>query len=213
MDSNSKVLLIRQAIEKAKKHESKLSEAALQVPSFTSIKIRHLLNNLGAISERFLEVGTHMGGTFCSTVYGNKLKEAVAIDNYSEFNKEGQTKQAALDNMNQFLPETTNGYLLEADCFLVKDLKSRFDLYIYDGLHSESAQQRGVTHFLYCLNDEFILVVDDWQFPGVETGTRNGIKIAELEVLFEQALLTNEGEAHNQAWHNGIWVALLKQKK
>lgn len=205
---------IQEAIDMAKIHGSKLTEEALRVPGFTSIKIRHLLNNLGAISTNYLEVGVHLGGTFCSTCCGNPLQEAVAIDNYSEFNKGGETKEEFLDNADSFVCMETLFSLIEADCFTVKDLgQSKFDLYLYDGQHTESSQQRGVTHFLPNLTDEFIFVVDDWQFAGVESGTRTGIKLSGLEILFECILETKEGESANEAFHNGFAVFLLKQTK
>ncbi len=208
-----KLMRITDAIEKAKMHESKLTPEALSVPSFTSIKIRHLLNNLGAISNNYLECGVHLAGHYCSVVYGNNLHEAVGIDNYSEFNNGGETKEKALANMDEFTPKETSAILIEADCFQVKDLKKDyFDLYNYDAQHTESSQQRAVSHFLPNLTEEFIMVVDDWSFPGVESGTRNGIKMSGLSVLFEEILITPEGVAHNDSWHNSFAVFYLKQQ-
>lgn len=207
-----KIEQIKDAIDMAKIHGSKLTPEALRVPGFTSIKIRHLLNNLGAISTNYLEIGSHVGGTFCSTCCGNPLNEAVAIDNYSEFNKDGETKADFLDNADSFVCMETIFTLIEEDCFVVKNLgKSKFDLYLYDGQHTESSQQRAVTHFLPNLTEEFIFVVDDWSFVGVESGTRGGIKIADLKILFECILETKEGEMPNDAFHNSIAVFLLKQ--
>lgn len=209
-----KIEQIKECIERAKRHESQLSHAALNVPSFTSIKIRHLLNNLGAISKRYLECGTHLGGHFCSVCYYNPLKEAVAIDNYSEFSKGGETKEEFLDNADSFVCMGTVFALIEEDCFTVKGLpENHFDFYNYDAQHTESSQQRAVSHFLPNLTEEFIFVVDDWQFPGVESGTRAGIKLSKLETLFECVLETKEGEQPNDAWHNGFAVFLLKQTK
>lgn len=209
-----KIDQIIDAIEMANMHGSKLTDEALRVPGFTSIKLRHLLNNLGAISTNYLEVGVHKGGTFCSVCFGNPLKEAVAIDNYSEFAKGGETKAEFLENADNNVYIGTIFALIEEDCFTVKDLgKSKFDLYLYDGLHTESAQQRAVSHFLPNMTDEFILVVDDWQFAGVESGTRTGIRLSGLKVIHEVILETKEGERHNEAWHNGFAVFLLKQTK
>lgn len=209
-----KINKIKEAIDKAKRRESKLSTDALEVPSMTSLNIRHLLNNLGAISYNYLECGSHRGGHFCSVVFGNNnLLEAVAIDNYSEFNKSGETKEEFLSNARQFTPPNTKYKLIEDDCFSIKTLpKNYFDLYNYDALHSESAQQRAVSHFLPNLTNEFIMVVDDWEFPGVETGTRNGIMLSGLSVLFEEVFLTPKGAEPNEHWHNGYAVFYLKQK-
>jgi len=210
----TKIDQIEEAIEKAMRRESKLTKEALEVPSMTSLNIRHLLNNLGAISKNYLECGVHLAGHFCSVIFNNKnLTEAVAIDNYSEFNKDGVTKQEALKNIEQFRPEGTMCKLVEDDCFKVKHLPfGIFDLYNYDAQHTESSQQRAVSHFLPNLTKEFIMVVDDWGFDGVERGTRNGIKLSGLEVLFERILVTPAGLEPNEHFHNNFALFLLKQK-
>lgn len=210
----NKIEQIKDAITKAEKRESKLSKEALEVPSMTSLNIRHLLNNLGAISTNYLECGTHLAGHFCSVVFDNSnLKSAIAIDNYSEFNMDGITMNDALKNMATFTHVKTKQRLIEADCFQVKDLpKNKFDLYNYDAQHTESSQQRAVGHFLPNLTKEFVMVVDDWAFNGVERGTRTGIMLAGLEVLFEQVFTTPDGGEPNEFWHNAYAVFLLKQK-
>ena len=206
-----KIEQVKQAIEKAKLRQSKLTAEALMVPSMTSINIRHLLNNLGGISKYYLECGSHKGGHFCSVLFENQVKDALAIDNYSEFYKDGETKEEFLANGRKFIPDATRWYLIEQDCFTVKDLWIGFDLFNYDAQHTESSQQRAITYFAKNMADEFILFVDDWTFNGVETGTRNGIKLAGLTTLYEEVLLTNEGQEPNEGWHNGIFVAVLKK--
>jgi hypothetical protein len=208
-----KIEQIKDVITKAEKRESKLSKEALEVPSMTSLNIRHLLNNLGGISTNYLEVGTHKGGHFCSVGYNNNLNRMVAIDNYSEFYKDGETKKEFFQNSEQFIPKETKWSLIEEDCFIVKDLPiGYFDFYNFDGQHTESSQQRAVSCFLPNLTKEFIFVVDDWAFNGVERGTRTGIMLAGLEVLFEQVFTTPDGGEPNEFWHNAYAVFLLKQK-
>lgn len=215
VESVRKVGQIVEAIEKAIKRESKLTQEALEVPSMTSLNIRHLLNNLGSISSNYLECGTHLAGHLCSVLCNNgNLKIVTAIDNYSEFNKDGVTKGEALNNMATFCPPETSAELIEEDCFTVKTLPlNNYDFYNYDAQHTESSQQRAVGHFLPNLTNEFIMVVDDWAFEGVERGTRTGINLAKLEILFEQIFTTPEGGQHNEHWHNGYAVFLLKQTK
>jgi hypothetical protein len=212
----NKIEQITSAIERADRLESKLLFPATDVPSFTSIKIRHLLNNLGAISNNYLECGTHKGGHFCSVVYRNNLKNAMAFDDYSEFYVNGETREECLDNMEKYTPKGTRWRLVSEDCFSSEYLNNvhpelKFDLYNYDAQHTESAQQRAVTHFVDKFTNEFIMVVDDWSFNGVETGTRNGFKIAGLKVLYEAILRTPQGESHNENWHNDFGVFYLQK--
>src|SRR5689334_19416133 len=71
--------------------QSRLDRAAFQAKGFTSPKVRHLLNNLGHLDGLdYLEVGVHRGATFIATNYRNALSSAVAIDNWSEFDDDGE---------------------------------------------------------------------------------------------------------------------------
>ena len=80
----SKVELIEEAIEKAIRRESKLTPFAMSVPMLGSLQIRHLLNNLGAISKSFLDVGSHRGGSYCSAVFkNNNLDDVAAVDSWA----------------------------------------------------------------------------------------------------------------------------------
>lgn len=211
----SKIDQIKKAIEQATNHQSKLSGEVLNVPSFTSVKIRHLLNNLGAISKNYLECGCHLGGHFCSTVYGNSLHSATAFDNFSEFSNGDETRKECWKNMHEFSPAGTVCQLIEEDCFSLEAhlaLSVNYDFLNYDANHGEFFQQKAVAHFLPNLTKEFIFVVDDWSFEGVERGTRNGILFSGLETLFEQILITPSGQPHNDHFHNNFAVFLLKQK-
>jgi hypothetical protein len=204
---------IQHCIDKAIKRESKLDEEALMIPSMTSLNIRHFLNNIGSYCENFLEIGSFVGGTFCSTLYENgNIKIAYSIDNFSEFDLDGKTEGQLKLNIQYYQHDNTLAVFQNADCFEAESLPNNFfDLYIYDGNHSEESQKKAVTHFKNNMKDEFILIVDDWQFDGVEKGTRDGIKEANLSIVYESIHLTPQGQEHNEFWHNGIGVLLLKK--
>ena len=55
------------------------------------------------------------------------------------------------------------------------------------------------------------MVVDDWQFEGVASGTLEGIKESGLTTLFQQIFITPKGAEHNEYWHNGYAIFLLKK--
>jgi hypothetical protein len=208
---------IKEAIEKAIKRESKLTKESLEVPSLTSLNIRHLYNNLGSISNIFCEIGSHRGGSYCSFVTGNgNLISATAIDNFSEnFNNE-DTKRELLYNMNRFTPLDVAHQLIDKDCFSITEedfaITDKIDLYLYDGNHSEESQYQGLIYFLPFLADEFIFLVDDYSWEDVRNGTQRAIKDSGVEVLYEQAFYTPEGGEFNEHWHNGTYLALLKKK-
>lgn len=212
----NKIEQIKEAIEKADKFESNLSPEALEVPSLTSLKIRHLLNNLASISTDYCEVGSHRGGTFVSAIYGNtNLRNAVAIDDYSESFFEGDAKSDFTNNASRFAPDNVEWELITKDSFSVtkQDFKSPFfDMYLYDGDHSLEAQKKALTYFLPFMDKCFIFLCDDFSWERVKIGTLEGIKKCGLKVLFEQEFITPEGDPPNENWHNGYYIALLEKQ-
>jgi len=202
-----KIELIKEAIEKAEKEESRLDDYCFKIGSYSSPKIRHLLNNLGRIfrtetitpTHNYLEVGVHRGGTFVATLFRNNLN-GVAIDNWSEFNEDGTVKKEFLENI---APFGDNVKFIENDCFKVELPKDEYSMYLYDGGHGYEEQKLGITYFYPNMKDEFILCVDDYNWEQVSKGTQDGIKEMGLTVLFEQHLI--------DGYHNGFYVALLKK--
>jgi methyltransferase family protein len=187
----------------------------IRVPFLGSLNIRHLLNNLGALSERYLDCGSHKGGSFCSAVYDNyNLKWGVAIDWFLSDETEGETAEYQfLTNALKFMPRTMELRLLRKEHFKVdlNVLPKPFDFYLFDGSHDYESQKMALTYYLPALADEFILCVDDYSWPEVSSGTQDGIKEAGLEILFERELITN-GSHDNESFWNGFYVALLKKK-
>lgn len=212
----NKVEQIKNAIEKAKRRESNLGFPATEVPMLGSLQIRHLMNNLGSICERFIEVGSHRGGSFVSATYGNtNIKYATAIDDYSENFHDGDAKADFIENSKKYTYPETIVKQISKDCFKVdlkKDLDGPYDFYLFDGNHSFESQEKAITYFAKAMTNEFILVVDDYSWDAVKKGTQSGIKIAELEIIFEEELWDGI-EGNNEGWWNGTYVALLKQTK
>lgn len=209
-----KIGQIKQAITDAVAHRSKLDDGPLSVGGFTSLKIRHLLNNLGAISTAYFEVGSHIGSTYISAVYKNELELPGgwwACDSFCEFNNDGSTKKQFLENCDKYL---YSHYLMEMNCWDITKLHEvcTTDLYLYDGAHDYESQKKAVTHFAPMMADEFIMLVDDASWQNVRKGTVDGIQEAGLEVLYEQ-LLWNGVDSDADWWWNGFLVLLLKKTK
>lgn len=199
------ILHISNAIALAEMNTSRLTMDAINVPAFTSLKVRHLLNNLGnRAGLRHLEIGVHKGGTFVATNFGNEMVSSVAVDNWSEFCQDGESKRVFLESVKLLKP----GFqFLEMDCFAMtkEHLPEPINFYMYDGDHSYEAQKRALTHFHDMLADEFILVVDDYDWDNVQKGTRDGIAELGLHRNFEVTLPGSQG------WWNGIYVAVLSK--
>ncbi len=67
----------------------------------------------------------------------------------------------------------------------------RFNVYLFDGPHTDKDQHDGVILALPALDDQFVLIVDDWNWQPVRDGTMSAIRAADLRVdhrlMFELA--------------------------
>lgn len=210
----SKVELIEQAIEKALRRDSKLTPLAMAVPALSSLNIRHLMNNLGSISERYLEHGTHKGGLFCSTICANpNLKNITAVDSWaSDQVNEDKAEPQFYDNVYMLKPLDTYFTAFKKDSFDINPdlINGPIDLYLFDADHGEDSQCRALTHFLPAMADEFIFCVDDYDWADVRKGTERGIEETGVQVLFSNVWKGNDHD-NDGAW-NGFAVFLLKKK-
>lgn len=215
MTTEQKIEAIKEAIEKAKNHQSKMDDVAWGVPALSSLKIRHLMNNLGAISTRYFECGVHKGGLFCSTITNNdNLLYATANDNFaSDETNEDKAYPQFIENFLKCKASSTVIEGIVADTFEVDPtaVVGPIDLYLFDADHSYESQRKAMTHFLPAMADEFIVCVDDFDWNDVCNGTVAGIEEANVEVLYSNSFLGNDHD--NDGWWNGFYVALLRKKK
>lgn len=215
MTTEQKIEAIKEAIEKAKNHQSKMDEAAWSVPALSSLKIRHLMNNLGAISTRYFECGVHKGGLFCSAIRNNdNLLYATANDSFAsdETNEDKAWPQFTANGAKCKSPETEFAVII-GDTFEVDPsvIVGPIDLYLFDADHSYESQRKAMIHFLPAMADEFIVCVDDFDWIEVYRGTEDGVVTSGVDVLFQEIFKGNDHD--NDGWWNGFAVFLLRKKK
>lgn len=200
---------IEKAISDALLNKSKLDNATFEIGGFTSPAIRHLMNNLGAISKNYFEIGTHMGSLTLATLYNNKHLSSTVCDNWTEFENGGKSKEEFYNNIERYYESgnITLPTVLEQDCFEIPDWVKKalnIDLYLYDGGHGYEEQYKGVKDFVEAMQDTFVLVVDDFNWSQVEQGTYQAIKDSGVKTEFHWWLDGPE-------WHNGIGLFLLNK--
>lgn len=218
MNIETKIEQIKDCIERAKNLQSKMDETAWSVPALSSLRIRHLMNNLGSISTRYLECGVHKSGLFSSTLRNNpNISVANANDSFaSDETSEDKAYPQFCVNTNKCKSPETQLNLLINDTFLVDPIAviGPVDLYLFDADHSYESQRKAMTHFLPAMADEFIVCVDDYDWEEVRRGTEDGMKDRFREngysLEFEQVFKGNDHD--NDGWWNGFYIALLKKK-
>src|SRR5688500_9581314 len=103
---------IKQAFEDAELLQSKIpAEYITKLTGLSSPKVWHLLNNLCAQSDSYLEIGTYMGSSLMAALYNNKHVVATAVDNFC---MKPKTRSHFFHNVKDL--EFT---FIEKDCFTI----------------------------------------------------------------------------------------------
>jgi len=217
--SNSPLIAcVEKAFYQALDDAGKIDPAVLAMDGMSGRKYRLLINNLiEAIPDaRYLEIGTWAGSTLCSAINQNQVR-ATAIDNWSEF---GGPKAQFLSNLERFKTPGAEVTFIESD-FRKIDYASlgRFNVYMFDGPHTTADQYDGISLPLPALEDEFVLIVDDWNHGPAREGTLKALAALNLTVLHAFAIRTTLDGSHptlaRQAsdWHNGYFIAVVSKSK
>jgi len=207
------VEIVESSFEKADKCDSKIDFYIRLMQGMTGLKTRHFYNNLGSHDcIRYLEIGSWTGSSICSFMKGNKTR-CVCIDNWSEF--EGP-KEIFMLHFNEYKGDN-DATFIESNCWDV-DAKTlgKFNMYMYDAAHDEESHYKALSHFMECLEDEFIYIVDDWNVEHIRKGTEDALLSNNLEVIYKKEVFTdkNPGAQHGvniNDWHNGIVVYVLRK--
>ena len=201
---------IELSLRKTDEHNSKLVgvNQILKMEGMSGKKTRHFYNNICSMDDaRYLEIGTWKGSSLCSAMYKNKMT-CVAVDNWSEM---WGPKEEFMSNFNKFKGEN-NATFIEKNCWDIDpNTIGKFNIYMYDGNHTATSHFQALSHYLPCLDNEFIYLVDDWNWEKVRNGTMGSIKKNNLRVLYQKWIHTPSNHPSND-WHNGISIFVLKKQ-
>lgn len=197
------------SVERAQASESNIAKAALGLEGMTGLMTRHFYNNLCSLEgARYLEIGTWMGSSVCSAISNNKTR-TICIDNFSEFNESRNVRESLLENIDNFKGDNEITFI-ESSCWDVDPSGlGKFNIYMYDGCHDEVAHFKALSHFMECLDDEFIYIVDDWNWPSVREATFKSLAKNGMETLFKKEITYDD--INRQTWWNGIGIFVLKK--
>lgn len=205
---------VKQSINNAEKGVSKLNSNILSLEGMSSSKIRHFLNNICSMpNTNYLEIGVWKGSTFISSLYCNSssIKQAVAIDNWSEFSG---PKNEFISNCNKFLQYMPYKFF-SVDSFnndVLKGINYPINIYFYDGNHDVFAHELAFTYYDKFFDDTFIAIVDDWNWEQVKRGTKNAFEALKYEVLYESERFSL-GNGDKANWWNGFYIAVIRKNK
>lgn len=210
---------IESSIEKAYLEKTKLPKEIFQIDGMSTNKTRIFLNSLLEMPNvRYFEIGVWKGSTFVSALYDNNPEYAACLDDFSQFvpGKPGYSQEFG-DPISDFykniklIKTKFDFFNAESFSFNKNLFKNKFNIYFYDGKHDHEDQKLALSYYLDSLEDDFIFICDDWNFPQVKTGTKEGIEQTKIEIHKSWELPANyNGDKQN--WWNGLFVAVCSKK-
>ena len=160
---------------------------------------------------RYLEIGSWLGSTAVSAMYGNAL-EVLCIDNWSEF---GGPKAQFFENIERARSPSVRFRFIESDYRQVDyTALGTFNIYLFDGPHSEQEQYDGIMLVRPALDKRVIIIVDDWNWPSVRIGTFRALRDAGFKIEAAIDITTTRGNVPPPAlgkgtdWHNGYFLSV-----
>lgn len=201
------------SIARALRGEAYFDPTVLDVLGFATATMRRMFSNLCHLKGlTYLEVGTYAGATFCAAFNNNPIS-AIGIDNFCQtWNPGRDIKAEFMANRDRFAPSSP---FIEGDCFnptILTSIGTGIDIFYFDGDHTREAQARALPHFINALADTFLFIVDDYNWPDVQSGTEDGLNaIADKVSVIRDWYLTGDVRQDDPVWHNGIALFLCQK--
>jgi hypothetical protein len=210
------VLAVMEAMQQAINGSTPLPTDVLTMQGMSGWRYRIFINELvrRVNNPAYLEVGSWAGSTLCSTICGNTLT-AMAIDNWSEF---GGPSQTFYSQVSKYVSPSVKLSTLNSDFRQVRwDAIGKFNIYLFDGPHSFDDQCDGIEIAMPALSDEFIVIVDDWNYEHVRNGTYEALNRIHVDCDFRLEIRTTlDGKQptinmERSEWHDGYFIAVCKK--
>lgn len=204
------------SFKKTLAYETTLPPSVLEMEGASGVAYRMLINNLIAATPypRYLEVGSWPGSTASAAMSGN-VASVLCIDDWSA---PGSSAAALVGAMEQ-VRSSFNSFDVCSSDFRAVDYTAigTFNVYLYSGPHDRAAQVDGILLPMDGLDDEFILVAEDWNDAEVRAATNDAIRTATLTCLHGLEIRTTQDGrpavdlGKESDWHNGYFIgAFLK---
>jgi hypothetical protein len=90
-----------------------------------------------------------------------------------------------------------------------------YNVFFYDGPHAEKDNYQAMRLVAAALDDEYVLIVDDWNWESVRNGVFSGLRDSGQRILSAIEVRTvnrvNPLDAQHGDWHNGYLIAVVRK--
>ena len=147
-----------------------------RVPGMTTANVLQLLNWAVAGlegDEIYCEIGTYLGSTLIGALWQHPEVTAWAVDNFAEYNPQGDNGDRLWANLEQF-------ELTDQVCFFDQDFEAFFadfrelpdppkiGVYFYDGAHDYRSTLMGLLSVTPFLAEQAFIILDDYNWQSVQ---------------------------------------------
>ena len=196
--------------------KSKLPIEVSECPGLSSRKIRHFLNNVCSFEgAKYLNVGLASGSSFWSVIFENNV-EAVGCDWFSVTTDKSTEIEFWKCLSNAIRYEKTvsdrNIQIYTKDSRLI-DFKTKFNVFFYDIVHTDEEQYNNIIHFDKYMENEYILIVDDYNEVGVKTGLERAMIDLNYKLKLRAELpgIFGYWDVNSDLWWNGLFVGVVEK--
>lgn len=205
---------VKASLSAAEYNFSKISKEVINLGGDSGIKTRHFLNNLVQMNgAKYLEIGVG-GGSLTSAAMYNNCAKIFCVDNWC-----GTPREKFMENYKKF--KGNNYTKLFEQSYKDVDINklSKFNMILYDATLDYNDIYGTLPHFINCMDDVFVYIVDDINWRYIQTAAKKSIEDLNLTILYEkEILLTNDGthtpmHIARETWWNGLYVVVLKKNK
>lgn len=147
-----------------------------QIPSMTTANILQLLN--WAVScldgdEIYCEIGTYLGSTLIGSLINHHDRTAYAVDNFAEYNPQGDNFEHLLNHITAFaLEDQIYFYDQDFEAFFFEfgelENKPEIGVYFYDGAHDYRSVLLGLLLARPFLARNALIILDDYNWDTVQ---------------------------------------------
>lgn len=218
------ITVVNTALEASLNEQSKCSSLSLEIEGLTSNKVKHFLNNICNTKDiRYLEIGTWHGATFCSALENNSV-QAITVDSWHtntiqpmrevEGWKAPDGNPLAIFQGNLQKIKGVNhvtGFNQSVESVNLDSIPHSSNVVFYDGDHTYESTKGFLDKYYEKFEETLILIVDDWNWPQIQSATKDHIQKYEYEIQLEKEILT-KGEDPEDYW-NGLGIFVLRKKR
>ena len=188
-----------------------LKIALLQIESMSTYAMGHIINQVSknlSSDQLYLNIGCWKGFSLIAGMIDTSCK-VIGVDDFSQF---GGPRDEFIKNFNKYKKKNIH-YFYDQDYKLFfqnfEKTNQKIDFYFYDGEHSYKNQYENLEIADNFLNSNAIIMIDDINFPEVESGSKDFINKNSSKYEIVKEIKTFNNHCHPSFW-NGVMI--IKKK-